>query len=326
MAPSTLERRDVEWLEGHAQEWVAAGLISDQQADSIRHFEHLDDEQPVVPQRLTIVAEVASYLGSVIAFAGGVAIVGPNWEKLGTVGQLVLAFAIAAVGFSVGSWLVHLGELGTERLGSFLWLIGTGGVAMAAAVIMHEIDPRDEAWEAIVVGVPILGLGLGLWRNLDRPLQLVTAAAGVGVVLGGVGALLEVSMWVAAPAVWVASVAFGTLAGFGRVRPRLVALCTAAVGMMIGSFMFADESERLAAIVAVASAAVIVGYALRDRSWPLVALGLFAFFMATTSMMQTVLHGMLARLVAVLIGLAVVGFVAMRAQRMGSAGRGSRPA
>ena len=49
MAASTLERKDGAWLQGHAHDWVAAGLISADQAESIKHFEHLDE--PVVPQR-----------------------------------------------------------------------------------------------------------------------------------------------------------------------------------------------------------------------------------------------------------------------------------
>jgi hypothetical protein len=324
MAPSTLERRNEAWLDGHAREWVAAGLISDQQAESIRHFEHLDDRQPAAPPRLTTVAEVASYLGSVIAFAGGAAIIGPNWDELGMVGQLGLAGLVAMVGFAVGTWLVHLAEAGTERLGSFLWVVGTGGVAMAAAVVMNEIDPRREAWFAIVIGLPLVAIGMALWRNLDRPLQLLTASGGVLTVGAGVADLADVSVWVTAPTLWLAAAVFGALAGFDRVRPRLVALAIAAAGVMIGSFVFAGESERLSAIIAVLSAAMIVALALIERSWVLVAMGLFSFLIATMSLMQTVLHGMGARLVAVLVGLAVVASVAIRAQRMGGAGPAGR--
>ena len=72
MAPSTLERRSLAWLDDHTRDWVAEGLISDDQAGAIRHFEHLDE--PQAPQRLTVVAEVASYLGSVIAFGLGVTV------------------------------------------------------------------------------------------------------------------------------------------------------------------------------------------------------------------------------------------------------------
>lgn len=318
MTTPTLERHGVTWLDGHAEEWVAAGLISPDQARSIRRFEHLDE--PAAPGYLTVVAEIASYLGSVIALVGGAAIIGPNWDRLGMIGQLMLALAITAVGFVVGTWLVHLAEPGTMRLGSFLWVLGTGGVAMAATVVMHEIDPRDQAWSAVVIGGSILVIGCGLWRNLDRPLQLLTVAGGLGASGAGVAELLDASVWAVAPTVWIVSAGFGVLAAFGRVRPRLVALAASAAGILIGSFAFAGESEGLAAVIALLSSAVIVSLALHDRTWLLVALGLFGFFMATASMMQTVLHGMGSRLTAVLIGLVIVAYVAMRAQRMGRDG------
>lgn len=328
MAPSTLERRSLAWLDDHTREWVAEGLISDDQAGAIRHFEHLDelarvdDVRTLAPQRLTTVAEVAVYLGSVIAFAGGAAIIGPNWEALGLLGQVVLGLAIAAVGFVAGTWMVRLAEPGTMRLGSFLWAIGTGGVGLAVSVVMQEIDPSNEGWIPLVIGLPVLAIGAALWRNLDRPLQLLTGVVGLALIGAGLGSLVDVPVLVASPIIWAASFGFGLLAALQRVRPRLVALAVSSVGLMLASFMLGEESERLAAIVAVATAAGIVAYALVDRSWPLVAVGLVAFFLAITMAMQTVLHGMGARLVAVTGGLLVVAAVAVRAQRSARHGAG----
>lgn len=325
MAPATLERPDRPdraWIDRHVREWIDAGLISQGQADGIRRFEHFDEE--VAPQRLTTVAEVACYLGSVIAFAGGGAIIGPDWGDLGLFGQLAIAFAIAGVAFVVGTWLVRLGEPGTARLGSFLWMIGTGGVALAAGSIVNAIEPRDESWFGVAIGGSVLALGLALWRNLDRPLQLLSAAIGLLITLFGLVALTDASVWLAAIVVWLTAAVFGVLAAIDRVRPRLFGLAVAAVGLMVGSFMFEDLSLRFAAVVAVVTATTIVTYALVDRSLPLLAIGMVAFLAGTIQLMDTVLEGTLARLVAVLVGLAVVALVAVRAQRMG--GSGSRPA
>lgn len=313
MAASTLERRPAAWLDEHAREWVDHGLISDAQAGAIRHFEHLDQVEE--PPRLTVVAEVASYLGSVIAFAGGAAIVGPNWERIGLLGQLAVGAAIAVIGFVAGTWLVHEAEPGTVRLGTFLWTIGTGGVALAAGAFVNAIDPRDDGWFGVMIGVPVLAVGLVLWRNLERPLQLVTSVVGLAITAAGLGGLIDVPVRISSPVVWGGSLLVGVLAATGRVRPRTVALAAAAVGLLVASFMLGEDSERLAAIVAVATAAGIVAYALLDRSWVLVAIGLAGFFLAMTMAMQTVLPGMGARLLAVLVGLAVVGAVAVRAQR-----------
>lgn len=298
--------------------WTEAGLLSAEQAASIRRFEEAAEVE--TPARLTIVAEVATYLGSVIAVAGGAAIIGPNWEALGFLGQLALAAAIAAVGFVAGSWFVHLAEAGTQRLGSFLWVIGTGGLALAAAVILNEIDPRDGGWYAVIVGAPLVVAGAGLWRNLDRPLQLLTGSVGVLIVGSGIRVLTDAPIVLVASVLWAASFAFGVLAAVRLVRPGLAATAVAAIGLMIGSTMYGEVSERTAAVWALVSATVIVVYALYDRSWPLTVIGVIAFFIATVMMMQVVLEGMLARLVAVVVGLIVVAAVAMRAQRLGRAG------
>lgn len=315
----TDEHKDEVWLERHARQWIEAGFVSDDQVEAILAFEHADETAE--PQQLTVVAEVASYLGALVAFAGGAAVIGPNWDRLGLVGQSAVAIAIAVVGLVGGAWLVRQGEAGMTRLGTFLWVVGTGGVALAAAGVVNEVDPRDGAWYPTMIGLPVLLIGVGLWRNLDRPLQLATAAFGLGLTAGGLATLMELSTWLVAPAVWSVSLVFGVLAAMRRVRPRLVALMVASVGLMIGSFSLMDESERLGSVGAVASATLIVVFALWDRSWPLVGVGLIAFFVAITSLMQTVLHGTAARLIAVLFGLVVVAAVGVRAQHASAPAR-----
>lgn len=303
----------LDWLDRRSPDWVAEGLISSDQAAAIRRYEHAGEE--AVPPRLTVVAEVAIYLGSLIALAGGAAIIGPNWRSLGFVGQIVLGVAIAAVGFAVGSSLVRQAEPGTLRVGTFLWVVGTGGMALATGVVMHEIDPADDAWNVLVIGAVVAVLGIALWRNLDRPLQWLTAVTGVVMVAAGVAQLVDVSVWVGASVVWVTGLVVGVLAATGRMRPRLVGLAVGASAMMLAAFVIGDRSEWVSAVAALGTAAGIVTFALADRSWPLVGLGLFAFFLAITMAMQTVLEGMAARLVAVAAGLVLVAVVAVRAQR-----------
>ena len=47
-----------------------------------------------------------------------------------------IGFAVAALGFVAGARLVGLDDAArTRRLASFMWLIGTGGVALAAATL-----------------------------------------------------------------------------------------------------------------------------------------------------------------------------------------------
>lgn len=295
------------------ERWRAAGLITDAQGEAIMASE---SSSGGVARRLTLVAEIATYLGAVIAFAGGAAVVAPNWREIGLAGQSGLGLVIALVGFVTGRLLVRFGESGTDRVGGFLWAVGTGGIALAVAAVMNEVDPRDQAWYPFLIGVAVVVVSGALWRNLDRPLQLGTAGVGVMIALVGGAELVDADVWVLGPVVWLGSALVGGAAAVGRLRPRTEALALAAVGSMIGSFVFMDANEEFAAILAVVTAAGIVSFAMLDRSIPLIGIGVLAFFIATTSLMQIVLHGMLQRLVAALIGLAVVGVVAVRAQRM----------
>ncbi len=316
MVASMSQSDDEKWLTRHAHDWVDAGLLSDDEAAAILRYEQ--STAPPATERLTVVAEVATYLGSVLTLAGGAAIIGPNWDQLGLIGQGAIAIAIAAVGLFAGTWLVGQGDAGMTRVGTFLWVVGTGGVALGVVGVVNEIEPADEAWYPVAIGIPVLGLGALLWRNLDRPLQLSTAAMGAGLAGGGIAALTDMSTWVAAPALWLVSLGFGLLAATARVRPRLVALVVAAIGLMVASFSLMEESEEIGSLAAVGSAALVVAFALVDRSWLLVAVGVLAFFMAITSLMATVLEGTGARLAAVALGLIVVAAVAVRAQQSGT--------
>lgn len=310
---------DAVTIEESLNRWVEAGLVTSEQAEAIRSFEHLGEPAP--PRRLTLVAEIATYLGGVIAFAGGAAVVGPNWERLGWGGQVALSLAIAVVAFAAGWRLAGVGEPGTRRISWFLWAVGTGGVGLASASVVSAVDPRNQGWYPFAIGTAVAVVSLALWRNRDRPLQLFTAGVGLLMVLLGSGDLLDVSTWFVASAVWLLAAALGVLAAVGAVQPRLEALAIASIGLMIGSFVFTDVAQTFSAILAVATAGAIVTYAMVDRSIALVAIGVGAFFIATTSMMQTVLHGTTQRLIAALLGLAVVTAVAMRSQRLSGSPR-----
>ncbi len=304
MAPSTLERKDGAWLEGHAHEWVAAGLISPDQAESIRHFEHLDE--PVAPQRLTIATEVAAYLGSVLAIMGGAVAVGQSWDDLTVFGRVGIAALIALIGFLAGTWLMRFDEAGAARLGSYLWLLGTAGVAMGVAVVIDELDERPGGWLALGVGLPVLAIGLLLWRNLDRPLQFLTAAVGFGFSLGGIGALTDVKAWWGGIALLCVGLVVSAGAAVHRLQPRLIVVATGSFGAFIGGFMLSDYNRHLGPTVALLIAAAVVVFALNDRLVPLLVLGVIGALVATQALLATTFTGAISSMIVALIGLAIV--------------------
>lgn len=315
MADIMLERQQRSWLDTHTHEWVDAGLISSDQAEAI--LEHEDVRAPDSPRRLPLLAEAASYVGSVLALMGGAATVGPNWDALGLFGQLAVAFAVTTVGFVAGSWLVHLGEDGTTRLGSFLWAVGAGGVAMAVVAVMAEIDPREQAWIPFAMGLPVLTIGLLLWRNLDRPLQLVTAVAGAGLTLVGVVELLDVSASVVGAAMVTFGVGFATMAALHRLDPRLFAFFVGGFSAWMGGVVLVEFNEHLGFAIALVIAVSVVVFALRERVVPLLMAGVLGSLSSTQGLLATTFTGAVASMVVTTIGLAIVIVTMMRARDAG---------
>jgi hypothetical protein len=316
MSPSTLERKHDAWLEHHAHDWVGAGLISESQAAAISEFEHVDE--PAGPQRLPIVAEVASYLGSVLAIMGGAVVVGQGWNDMSVFGRAGIGVAIALVGFLAGSWVMRVGEAGASRLGSYLWVLGTAGVAMTVGVVVEDIDSNPRGWLPLLIGVPVLAIGLTLWRNLDRPLQFLTGAAGFGLVLSGAAEITDLDVWHGGLVLLAIGCVFAAGAALGRIEPKLIVLPTGAFSAFIGSFMLGDYNEHLGPAAALATATVLVVYSLRGGVIPLLVLGVIGSLIATQALLATTFTGAVASAIVALLGLGIVAVAVIQTRRTAS--------
>lgn len=299
------------WLDEHSEQWVEQGLVTNEQLDAIREFERQRSDEP----RLSTVAELAVYLGSVLALMSGAMMVGPNWEGLRTAGQTTIGLTVAALGFVAGARLIRLDDPGTRRLASFMWLIGTGGVALTLRAMVGAANFADPAWYLVIIGVPVCVLGAVLWRNRDRPVQVLTTAVGAGLTLGGVGALLATPPWVGGIVVWAIAVTIGLLAITQVLRPELYVLAVASVTAMIGAVMLSDVSELTASIAATITAAGIVAVGLARHIVPILVIGVIAFLQALQGLLMTAVSGALAATVVAGAGLVVVVVVIVRSTR-----------
>ena len=316
MRSSTSLRSDEHGVGRRTQEWVAAGLISTDQADAIRRFER-STISPSVPaddtERLGLGAEVAAYLGSMLALMGGIVVVGQRWREMALLGRLGIAVAVAVVGLTAGAWLVHLGESATKRLGSLLWVVGVAGVALAIGVLLDGLD-ADAGTAALVIGVVVAVLGVELWRNEDRPLQLLTTAVGVGVASGGVVDVSNVPVWRAAFVVWPVAAVWFWAAATGRLRPRLVGLAAGFAGAMIGAAMLGDLDAHAGPAAATLTAAAVVVFALADHSQPVLVIGVIGFLVAVQTLLASTFTSVISSGLVTLIGLAIVVAVVLRAR------------
>jgi hypothetical protein len=308
---------DAPWLHDHVGSWRDAGIITGEQAERIEDFEL--HAEAVTPRRLSLVTEVAAYVGSVLAVMGGAAVVGSNWDDLSFAVQLGVGVAVMAVGFATGSWLARFEEVGMQRLGRFLWAIGTGGVALSAFTVMSQIDPSEKAWIAVGVGVSVLAVSAALWRNLDRPLQLLTAAIGFGVTLGAVSALADSPMWIASIVLLVIGGGLAAGAAMRRIQPRMISIAVGTTAAYVGAFMLSETNERLGSATALFVAIVVVAYALREQMIPILVLGVLGSLVATQSLLATTITGAASALVVTTLGLVIV--VAAIARGVSSSGR-----
>jgi hypothetical protein len=303
------------WLDVHAGQWVDHGLVTSEQVEAIRDFEHHE----TVERRLSVPAEFAVYLGSILALMSGAMMIGPNWDSLRTAGQIAIGLAIAVLGFVAGARLARLDDPATRRLASFMWLIGTGGVALAVAAGADAAAFEEPGWNLVIIGLPVAAIGAALWRNTDRPLQVLTTAVGAGLVVGGVGALLAVPPWIGGILVWTTALAIGALAIGQVLRPELYVLAVAAIAAMIGAVMLADVSELTASIAATITAAGVVAVGLARHLVPILVIGVIAFLQSLQGLLMTTVNGALAAAVVAVAGLVLVITVIARSTR------GSKP-
>ena len=305
------EATDHSWLDEHTEQWVEQGLVSSDQVDAIRDFEQHERPEP----QLSMVAELAVYLGSVLALMSGAMMVGPNWDALRTAGQMAIGLAVAALGFLAGGRLIRLDDPGTRRLASFMWLIGTGGVALTLGAVVDAAAFDEPAWNLLIIGLPVCALGAVLWRNRERPLQVFTTAVGAGLAFGGVGALLDAPAWVGGIAVWTIAVLIGYLAVAQVLRPEMYVLAVASVAAMIGASMLFDISELTALIAATITASGIVAVGLARHFVPILVIGVLAFLQSLQGLLMTTLSGALAAAAVAVAGLVVVIIVIARSTR-----------
>lgn len=300
------------WFDDHVAGWVDHGLVSSEQIDAIRTFERTRGPEPA---RLSIVAELAVYLGSVLALMSGAVMVGQSWDSLGLAGRVAIGVAVAVLGFVAGARLIHLDDPAARRLASFMWVIGSGGVALVAGTLADRAEFEEPGWNLLTIGVPVLAIGAALWRNLDRPLQVLTTAVGAGLTLGGIGALLSTPQWLGGVLVWLLALGIGALAVTQRLRPELYVLGVASIAAMIGAGMLTDVSEVFGFAAATATAAGIVAVGLARHLIPILVIGVLAFLQSLQALLLTTLNGAVGAMVVAVLGLAIVIVVIVRSTR-----------
>lgn len=186
--------------------WVAAGLLSEEQAAAIEAHERAHrwaapaPPQPGAPapvsaprpRRVSAVAEALGYLGGALTTIGLCLLVGRSWPDMATAVRLALSGS-AAVALVVGGALVReQTNPALARLRWVLWLASTAAAALFAGVVGADaLDLGRNAVVLLCAGTVTVESGL-LWWWRPRPLQQLTCIAGFAVFVGALVSLLGV--------------------------------------------------------------------------------------------------------------------------------------
>ncbi|MHB1251141.1 MAG: DUF2157 domain-containing protein [Acidimicrobiales bacterium] len=320
-------------LERRVGQWREAGIISQVQGEQIIRFESgqrarvaLEENPPVPAHRLTLVAELVSYLGLVLVLASGGIFVSRLWHGLGLWGRVSVGVVVALVGFVGGRTVLRWNEEGTTRLGWLFWLLGTGGVAMTTAVLADRIGGQRASWTLLITGLAVATVSVGLWRNRERPLQFLSSIVGFTLTFAGAVQFThrEPSTLVIGLLVWTMGVALGVLA-FRYVRPALLAMLVAQGAVFMGAMAMIASQGRLIGFVCGLSGAVAgVTLGLKKRESPIVTLGIISLFAVVVRALSYYLQGPAAMLVAFVMGVVLVTVVIWRATASRSRIEGGR--
>lgn len=233
-------------LQADLARWVAADLLTDEQARSIYAFEH-----PAAPVVLTtptkgarhgtpVVAEALGYLGGMLALIGLLLVVARYWPDMATVARLALSGVGALVFLGAGAAVREAAAPALARLRWFLWLASTAAAALFMGVLI--VDGLGSDAVATVVfgcaGVVALESGL-LWRRHDRPIQQVTMLGGIAAFAGAATALVATGTPVGVT-VWLVGVAFLVIGVRRMWMEPIITEAAGAAAVVVGGFIAAS--------------------------------------------------------------------------------------
>lgn len=260
--PAALEQLDT---------WVAAGLLTQDQADAISSFEAARTRLAPAPARgeprarragrVPVFAEALGYLGGVLAIVGLVLVVAHYWIDMATWARVALS-GIAALALVTGGVLVREdADPALARLRWVLWLGATASGALLAGVVADDVLGAESRKVVTLAGAGAVALvSAALWQGRERPVQQLTCLAGTivfGALLAGQfadGGPIGVTVWLLA--------AILLLLGLRRRTP--LALLTEAVGaaaLVAAGLIVPTEWQAFGLLLASATACALLAVA-----------------------------------------------------------------
>lgn len=169
-------------LAGRLAAWVAAGLLSPEQADAIRRHEAgPDGPGDGAPGRggwRPWLAEVVGYVGAAFAVGALALILDDLWARLAPEGRLALAVLLTVLVIGAGAAVAPRSSAPLQRLGAVLWTAGVAGTAWSTALLADGVLGLPERWlPSLVAGAALVVALILLARSGYAVVQLAALLA-----------------------------------------------------------------------------------------------------------------------------------------------------
>jgi hypothetical protein len=303
-------------LPDRVESWVAAGIISDEQADRILAAERAGGPS-AEPRRASLVTEALGYVGGALVVVAAVALSDRYWAVLGTGGRLAVAFGASAALLGVGLAVPAVAGTPAARMRAVTWLTSVVTFALGVSLLVEPPAlPAADVAAVVTGGATTAYAGFLWWRNRGV-LQHAAFVVGLAATAGTAAALLpQGDEAVPALALWGVGAAWLVL-GQGRTVAQRPATVLGGLAVVLGGRMAADGTDW-GGVLALVTAAVLVTVGVLGRDLVALGAGSVAVLVGVPTAVQRwfpdALGAPLALLVAGLL-LVVATFVTMRRRR-----------
>jgi hypothetical protein len=282
--------------------WVAAGIITEEQAERIRA--DLATLPPQQSRGASLVAEALGYLGGVIVLVGLSFVISWFWEDLSAQARVGVAGAIAVALVAAGAFVP--GRAGaTARLRGVLWLGGLVATFACLGLAADDLIGWDDERIVLTAGAGTSVLAAVLWafhRHLLQQLGLISALT----ITAWAGTTLATDsyMW-SSLAVWGVGVVWFVLS-LPAIVPQRSGGVLGAIGAVLGGLMMIGE-ENWGPLFALGTVIALVITAVMRRELGVLGVGSVGTLIALPFAVEEYFPGELqAALSLVVAGLALV--------------------
>lgn len=263
------------------REWRDAGLVTDDQMQSIAAYEARRDRTGARGRaRRPVAAEAVGYVGAALAIGAVVLLFAEVWADLLVGGRLALVGLLTVLLFGGGIALRGVGRPPIRRLVSVLLAGAVAGSGWLGGIVAADVLGWSEADVALAVGITTVAVSLPVYLLRRRALSQLVLLASASILVGALfarPALEPDVLWIGLT-FWAVGIAWAMLGLGGWLEPPRVATVVGHVLALLAVQFTSFDDRLVLLVVGVATAAAIVGVAVVADEAAQLAVGAVGLF------------------------------------------------